>query len=428
MIKILHFADAHIDIANFGRHDPETGLPYRVLDFLKALDTIVDTAITEAVDLVIFAGDAYKDRSPQPTFQREWGKRIMRLSQAGIPTILLVGNHDLSPAIGRAHALQEYDTLHIAHTHVVAKPTLLLPADLDGLPVQVIALPWVTRSNLMATLEMSAAETGSIHEEIEVRLKNMLDEWLTVVDPELPLVLTAHATVQGATYGGERSVMLGNDLVLPGSLVRDSRLDYVALGHIHKAQSLNSEMHPPVIYPGSIERVDFGEAEDEKYFVIASVERGSTRVDWRKLNGRVFIDRVVDLSNKHNPDQPLDSQALLQDMITALPDQEIFEDAKVRLKVYYPREWEPLIDEQAIRKYAEGAFDFQLDRKPIVETRLRLPGDQSINSLPPEKLLELYWKSNSEDIEEIGILSDLAREIIQTALLHEADDGERTNG
>ena len=96
-MKLLHFADAHIDMANYGRHDPETGLPMRVLDFLKSLDAIVDAAISEKVDMVIFAGDAYKDRSPAPTFQREWGRRIMRLSQAKIPTLLLIGNHDISP-------------------------------------------------------------------------------------------------------------------------------------------------------------------------------------------------------------------------------------------------------------------------------------------------------------------------------------------
>jgi hypothetical protein len=53
-MKLLHFADAHIDMANYGKHDPETGLPLRVLDFLKALDTIVDAAISEKVDMVIF--------------------------------------------------------------------------------------------------------------------------------------------------------------------------------------------------------------------------------------------------------------------------------------------------------------------------------------------------------------------------------------
>ena len=84
-IKLLHFADAHIDMVTQGRLDRESGLPVRVIDFLTSLDTIVERAIAENVDLVIFAGDAYKDRTPQPTYQREWGKRIMKLSQAGIP-------------------------------------------------------------------------------------------------------------------------------------------------------------------------------------------------------------------------------------------------------------------------------------------------------------------------------------------------------
>ena len=80
MPRILHFADAHIDISNHGKRDPSTGLPIRILDFLSSLDEIVDTAIEEDVDCVLFAGDAYKDQNPAPTYQREWGKRIMRLS------------------------------------------------------------------------------------------------------------------------------------------------------------------------------------------------------------------------------------------------------------------------------------------------------------------------------------------------------------
>ena len=103
---------------------PRPGCPLRVLDFLKSLDTIVDAAIAEKVDLVIFAGDAYKDRSPAPTFQREWGRRIIRLSQAQIPTLLLVGNHDVSPAAGRAHAIHEFDTLQVPLVHVDFEPLL----------------------------------------------------------------------------------------------------------------------------------------------------------------------------------------------------------------------------------------------------------------------------------------------------------------
>ena len=152
---------------------------------------------------------------------------------------------------------------------------------------------------MMANLDLSAADPAQVYAELEARLTEVVSEWLEQVDPGLPIVLTAHASVQGAVYGGERSVMLGGDLVLPGSLVKDPRLNYVALGHIHKPQDLNEGSHPPVIYPGSIERVDFGEVKDDRFFVIAHVERGrDTRVEWRKLTGiRPFLDRYIRLDS-----------------------------------------------------------------------------------------------------------------------------------
>ena len=252
MPTLLHFADAHIDMANYGRHDPQSGLPLRVMDFLKSLDTIVDTAINERVDLVLFAGDAYRDRNPAPTFQREWGRRIMRLSRAGIPTLLLVGNHDLSPSLGRAHAIEEFSTLEVPHVRVLDRPVFLGPDDLEGLPLQVIAMPWISRSGLLANLEMSAAKPDEVYTQIEERLTTLVQDWIADADPALPLVLTAHASVQGAVYGGERTVMLGSDLVLPGSLVKDPRLDYTALGHIHKPQNLNENAAPA----GDLPRLD----------------------------------------------------------------------------------------------------------------------------------------------------------------------------
>ena len=404
MPKILHFADAHIDMANYGRHDPESGLPLRVLDFLKSLDTIVDTAIEEQVDLVLFAGDAYKDRTPAPTFQREWGRRIMRLSRAGIRTLLLVGNHDLSPSLGRAHAIQEFETLEIPHVQVLSRPRFLKPDELEGLPLQVLALPWVNRSAMMGTLGLSAVDPTKVYAELENRLANLVDTWLEQVDQALPVVLTAHCSVQGATYGGERAVMLGGDLVLPGSLVRDPRLDYVALGHIHKPQDLNKGQYPPVIYPGSIERVDFSEAKDDRFFVIAHVARGKTQVEWRKLEGvRPFIDRYVRVENPENVSDQLRG---------ALPDLEHMEGAIVRLSVEYPRDWETLLDEVSLREYVSQAFEFHLVKRPQVETRIRLPQDQGVSSLTALELLEKYWLASHTDPEEAQALQDLAKAII----------------
>jgi exonuclease SbcD len=412
MMKILHFADAHIDMANYGRHDPESGLPMRVMDFLKSLDEIVDTAISESIELVIFAGDAYKDRNPAPTFQREWGKRIMRLSHAGIPTVLLVGNHDLSPALGRAHALNEFATLEVPQVWVVDKPVFLGPDDLEGLGLQIIAIPWISRSGMMAYQDIRGGDQESIYKNLEDRLTEIVDEWIEAANPDLPLILVAHASVQGASYGGERTVMLGGDLVFSGSLVRNPKLDYVALGHIHKPQNLTSDKKterndpPPVVYPGSIERVDFGEAQDDKFFVVVQVEPGKAEVTWRKLKGiRPFIDRFVRLESL---------EEITDQLRSALPPEEQIKNAIVRLVMDYPREWESMIDEAAIQEYAAGAFEFQMVKRPQFESRVRLPEGQLVGSMTPLELLNTYWKARHLDPADAVSLNVLAEKIIQS--------------
>lgn len=403
-LKILHFADAHIDIAQQGRHDPTSGLPVRVMDFLKALDTIVDAAIEEKVDLVIFAGDAYKDRQPAPTYQREWGRRIMRLANAKIPTLLLVGNHDLSPASGRAHTLQEFDTLEVPNVRVLGKPEFLKPVDLWGLPLQVLALPWVFRSGLMASLGLEGEEAEKVNQELETRLTEILQNWMNELDPKLPTILTAHGSIQGALYGNERTVMLGKDIVLPGSLVKDPRLDYVAMGHIHKHQNLNPGAHPPVVYSGSIERVDFGEAADEKFFVIAKVTKGETTYEARKLEGRRFIDKFISVK---------DREEMISKVPGALPSKKQMENAILRLTVEYPRELEVFLDETLLREQSAGAMEFHLIRRPSQEARLRLPTGEGIANLTPLELLDSYWKSTHAEPGETEAMQMLAGSIIQ---------------
>ena len=407
-MRLLHFADAHIDMANYGRHDPETGLPLRVLDFLKSLDTIVDAAISEKVDMVIFAGDAYKDRSPAPTFQREWGKRIIRLSQAKIPTLLLVGNHDLSPAAGRAHAIQEFDTLQVPFVKVLQKPEFLTPDDLWDVPVQVIAMPWISRSGLMASMESSASDTKELFENIETRISSLVEDWIEEADKDLPLILTAHASVEGAMFGAERMVMLGSDLVLPTALVKDKRLDYVAMGHIHKPQDVNEGGYPPVIYPGSIERVDFGEAKDDKFYIVADIARAGTKFEWKKIEGtRPFIERRASLKHVLSRDEG-SSENVTEILKNALPKD--MSEAIVKLVVEYPRELDTLIDESALRKHAEKAFEFHLVKRPQIESRVRIPDGQAVSSMSPLELLSQYF--DSAKIEDAEELQKLAQEII----------------
>lgn len=405
MPKILHFADAHIDMANYGRHDPHTGLPLRVMDFLKSLDEIVNAAIEEKVQLVIFAGDAYKDRNPAPTFQREWGQRIMRIANAGIETILLVGNHDLSPGLGRAHALETFNTLEVPRVHVIDKPRMLMPEDMGGVQAQVMALPWISRSGMMAFFDISGSDPAAVYDQLGEKIGEMVDAWLEDADPDLATILMAHASVQGAVFGGERTVMLGGDLVLSPALVKNKKFDYVALGHIHKAQDLNEGKQPPVVYPGSIERVDFGEVKDEKFYVIAEVERGvKVEPDWRELkNIRKFIDRYLTLKSEKN---------VTEQLRKVLPSEDELEGAVLRLTLEYPREWETLIDDAALREMTALAFEFHYVKRPQMETRIRIPEDKAVGSLTPRELLDIYWKSTHVETAEREELLALANKVI----------------
>ncbi len=413
MPKILHFADAHIDIANYGRRDPKSGLPLRILDFLASLDEIIETAIREEVDCVIFAGDAYKDQQPAPTFQREWGSRIMRLSESGIPTILLVGNHDISPSTGRAHALAEFSTLQVPHVLTIDRPGFFSQTDLSQLSpkgkeldFQLIALPWISRSAMAADLDLQTRDTEKLYQEMEKKISQDLENWLEEANPDYPTVLAAHASVEGASFGGERTVSLGNDLILPKSMVQDPRLDYTALGHIHKHQNLNQGNHPPVVYPGSIERVNFGESGDDKFFIIADVEKGSTSLDWRQLEQiRPFVDISLELKSNEN---------ITEQVKEALPSSAELQEAIVRLVLEYPRAWDVLIDEPAIRELVKGSFEFQFLKQPQYEPRIRLPKDRVIGSLTPEELLEQYWKVSKTPPDEIKSLNQMARDIFHS--------------
>jgi exonuclease SbcD len=404
-LRVLHFADAHIDIANYGRLDPQTALPIRVLDFLAALDQIVDAAISEPVDLVIFAGDAYKDRNPQPTFQREWGRRMMRLSQAGIPTLMLVGNHDVSPASGRANTLQEFTTLEVSKLHVGDTIRLLGPEVL-GLQAQIITVPWVSRSRLLTREEMVGKSLENVLALMEDRIVEQIGGCIEAADPELPLILTAHASVQGATYGSERSVMLGHELVLSGQIVNDRRLDYVALGHIHKHQALTEPgAQPPIIYPGSIERIDFGEVKEHKGFVLAEIEKRHTEWRFVRLKTRRFLDIIVDTPG---------ADSFMEDVMRQLPHADEVAGAICRVQLSYPRDWEPLVDEKAIADRFPEALSLHIQKHRQTEKRARLGDTVAVETLSPLQLLGQYWQTIGLDGEEADQMQALAREVLST--------------
>ena len=74
MLHLLHLADIHFGMENYGRLDPATGLNRRLLDFTRSVHTAIDYALDHDVHLAIFAGDIYKHRDPDPSWQRAFAE------------------------------------------------------------------------------------------------------------------------------------------------------------------------------------------------------------------------------------------------------------------------------------------------------------------------------------------------------------------
>lgn len=406
-MRILHFSDLHIGVENYGRIDPATGLSTRLGDFLDSLEQVVAFALNQRVDLVLLAGDVYKGRDPSQTHQREFARRIHRISAAGIPVFLLVGNHDLPNSGSRANAVEIFPTLAVPGVHIgssLQTYTIETPAG----PLQIIAVPWPRRGGLLSREESRGLNIDEVRAEMERRMTEAIADRIDKLDPAIPAILTGHVTINGATVGTERSMMLGNDHVLLASAVHRPELDYVALGHIHKHQIIRREP-PMVVYSGSLQRVDFSEERDEKGFCVVDLDpaapRGQRMVDFRfqPVQARPFV--TIDVSVVPGDPEPTAS------VLRAIARQDIA-DAVVRVRIKLPAEAEPLLRESEIREALAPAHYIAAINREVENTRRPRLAGNTAEGLQPLQVLRLYLESRDTETQRQEKIISYAENLI----------------
>jgi len=387
-MKILHFADAHVDRDQAGPFLPGTGLGVRAADFFQSLETIVEYVETQGVELVVFSGDAYHGCQPNPTFQREFARRIRRMASSA-PVIIIVGNHDIPGAFGKAHTLEIYKALEVDQVYIVDRPRLLnIPTEAGE--VQVLGIPWPTRHNVMTKEAFQGVPAKEIDKMIADAVAEKIKELAGQLDPELPAILAAHLTVEGGDMGGGTPVGLGGGISLPLEALALEQFDYVALGHLHRYQRLHD--NPPVVYSGSIERIDFGEEMDQKGFVVVTMGRNNygayTTDEFIPLDVRDFRTIRVHLDGTDPTDAVLESI-----------HEEQIEGAVVRVIIEGTSHSAAMLDDAVIHRALEPALRSSVVKNIDREVRMRLDGP-SYEEMGPMDLLAAYLESKGTSQEE----------------------------
>jgi len=399
-IRLLHFADLHIGVENYGRLDPGTGVNGRVLDFLHRFDELIEYGLEHEVDLVIFAGDAFKRCTPNPTYQRAFARRVKRLADAGVPVVLLVGNHDLPTMVQRASSVDIFRTLDVPNV-VVGRDERVHPIETRRGPVQVATVPYPVRQRLLAHEDYRGLSIEQLDKELQRLVTGNIRALVEQLAPDVPAVLTAHLSVSGATYGSERSVMIGRDVVVLKSSLADPAWDYVALGHIHRHQSLNDGDYPPMVYAGSLERIDFGEEGQPKGFCWVELARGETTWKFIEVDARPFVTVRADLREALNPLMALQQAVATHDL----------RDAVVRLILQLRADQEPLLRDRDVRALLSDAYFIGgINREVEREARVRL-GNLTPEGLTGRELLARYLETKNTDPERARVLLEHAEAI-----------------
>ena len=260
MLRLLHTSDTHLGHQQYPRVGPD-GLNQRESDIYAAWDRIIETAITEKPDLFIHAGDLFDGVRPGNRALAHAVGGFHRLANAGIPVVVIAGNHEHPKLRETGSPFRLFDHLGIHAVYKGQAQTITL--DAGGQKVRVHAVPQCADTETLAS-QVAALPTRR------------------QAGPGALDILVVHGAVTGLPAFAHAEF---NELQLDPSWF--ANFDYVALGHFHGAK----QVAPNAWYCGAPERVSVAEAKEDKGFLDVRLSPGSPpQATFRALPARPYAD------------------------------------------------------------------------------------------------------------------------------------------
>ncbi|MBO6127727.1 MAG: exonuclease SbcCD subunit D [Pseudobutyrivibrio sp.] len=378
-MKFIHLADLHIgkSVKDFSMIEDQKFILNQIIDIVKK----------EKVDAVLISGDVYDRTIPSEDAVRLFDDFIFNLSEVQVKVLLISGNHDSDERLNFGSRLFVNKGVYFCtkYNGSLYKQTF---EDEYG-PINFYLLPFVKASQIKHFYPESDIETYD--QAVRVALNN------GDINTTERNVILAHQFVAGKsgeiTLGGSESPAVANvGLVERIGYDCFDDFDYVALGHIHKAQKIGRE---EVRYAGTPLKYHVDEVNDEKSIPIVSMgDKGDVSIELKTLKPlhdmRAIKGTMKQLLDEKNVVKPDDY------IFVTLTDEDVINDAMTIFRQTYPNTMQ-IRYENSHTKEIE-----MVDPSKITEMRSF-----------PELISDFYYQMYQIDIskEEMAIMNQVARKV-----------------
>ena len=263
-MRLLHTGDWHVGRTLFRRS--------RLDESAAVLREVFDIGVDGKVDGVLVCGDVFDHHAPSPESEQVVYEGLVRFKEAGIPVILLAGNHD-NPR--RWQALRPlFEAFDVTVVPDVRRPDeggIVELSSRDGSEsMQVACLPWVGERRVVGAAELMGL-AGEEYQNYAAELSRLIEALCQPFDATKSRVFAGHLFVSGAATGtSERQLTIG-DLFAIAPQALPSGANYVALGHVHRPQRIRGAS-VPARYAGSLLQLDFGETGQQKAVCVVDMD------------------------------------------------------------------------------------------------------------------------------------------------------------
>lgn len=381
-MRFIHIADLHL---GFRTYEKENYDPFTSLNFA------VNYAIEHKVDLFLIAGDILDRRDPPAFIQRGFARSIRKLLKNQINVFILTGNHEGAPNPKRDIHLDLYNELKIEGVTVAKKMDYFRVKDLN-----IIAVPYPFKRNLLSKEEYKDKSEDEIGIIMNQKIVSGIGKLLEGIDRSLPTILVAHLPLLEGEVGEERYIYFSTDTPLSTEDIDRKEFSYIAMGHFHKMQVLSSKkfVHP-IVYPGSLDRINFGEEMDKKGFFDVEISKETKKPSFIFIENpfarKFYTIRVTNDNDTENINWERVKESIVRILLMQdLGDEKLFKELVRRVKK------EAMV--------FTGVEDKREIKNSVIRSNLNL-------SISPEEAIDRYIKHQDN-----AFIKKYKEEIFKTAI------------